>query len=273
MGTLKSLGAHTFGLVWSGDVASCVERLVERGFSCFQLMAVPPHFDPWQPGAACIDGLRRAVSQANGRVVAVDLPSSDTNLASPCKEVRDFAIRSYKSVLDIAHEVGARWVTVQSGRRHKLLAPPGDLLTGLFADSLSTLCDEAEKSGMRILLENIPGTVLETGAEVNEFLLAGDFPTVDALYDVANAWAAGEDPVRGMQAGAARLAVLHLSDCPAGQWEHAPIGSGDIDFAAIRRRCPDLPCLEEVVLEVTSADPLNDIDASRGRLRAQGWAA
>ena len=41
------LGAHTFGFVWHSDAESALVAIAEAGFKQVQLMATPPHFDPW----------------------------------------------------------------------------------------------------------------------------------------------------------------------------------------------------------------------------------
>ena len=50
--TLPVLGAHTFGFAWDCVAEDAIERLAAAGYRTIQLMATPPHFDPWVQDAA-----------------------------------------------------------------------------------------------------------------------------------------------------------------------------------------------------------------------------
>jgi deoxyribonuclease-4 len=129
----------------------------------------------------------------------------------------------------------------------------------------------ADECGMRILIENIPGCLLETAAALEGFLDEHGFANVDVLYDVANAAAVGEDPAAGLALLDERVAVVHLSDAPEGTWRHAPIGAGNIDFDAIRVQLDAMHYNGEVVLEVISRTPLEDFQSSLNQLRQRSW--
>ena len=260
---LQSLGAHTFGFVWRQDVGAAVEDLAAAGFTKFQLFAMSPHLDAWAPSVDSLERVGRTVRQCSGEILAVDLPSSDINLASPSKDATDFAVTTYLKVLDLAERVGARWLTLNSGRRHALLPPPDNRLLTVYRASLERLVRAAEGKGLRILIENIPGMLLSDAESLAHFLEEQDYGLVDVLYDVSNAWAIGENPVQGLRRLHSRVAVVHLSDAKCGTWKHDPIGAGDIDFAAIREVLISESYKGDIVLEVLSDDPLRDMVRSR----------
>ncbi|MFM0139208.1 sugar phosphate isomerase/epimerase family protein [Caballeronia grimmiae] len=267
---MRTIGAHTFGMVWTHDAASAIDAFAALGFRDFQLMAMAPHLDPWH-GAAAVDGIRRALDACEGRVLAVDLPSSDINIASSTPAAVAFAMQTYEQALSLGHAVGARWLTINSGRKHMLLPPPDERLLHAYADALGQIASRADAREMRVLIENIPGCLLETASALCEFLGACKFSNVDVLYDVANAAAVGEDPVAGLATLGERVAVVHLSDAPQGTWKHAPIGSGDIDFDAVRVQLDTMGYKGEVVLEVISRTPVDDLQASLAELRQRFW--
>jgi deoxyribonuclease-4 len=91
------------------------------------------------------------------------------------------------------------------------------------------------------------------------------------LYDVANAAAVGEDPAVGLALLGERVAVVHLSDAPEGAWQHAPVGAGDIDFDAIRVQLDTMHYNGEVVLEIISQTPVEDLQRSLSQLRQRFW--
>jgi sugar phosphate isomerase/epimerase len=268
---MNALGVHTFGLVWQCDAATAIEKLAERGFKRFQLLAMTPHLDPWNTGEKEIADIRRAVASCKGEIIAVDLPSSDVNLASTTPRTVDFAVETYLRVMDIASAIDARWLTINSGRRHLLLPPPDDRLVRIYRHALERLVEVAQRRGLRILIENIPGTVLAEAAALGAFLEEENYGIVDVLYDVTNATAIGEDPLEGLEILGDKIHLLHLSDAPKGTWRHGPIGSGDVDFPALLQKLSQIGYNRDVVLEVVSEQTQIDLVASRERLKQFGW--
>jgi sugar phosphate isomerase/epimerase len=268
---MEFLGVHTFGFIWDRDALRATEDLAAQGFRDFQYLAGSPHLDPWRADATTLAAIRRAVERVGGSVVAVDLPSSETNLASVNQAVVDFSVATYLKVLDVASELGAGWLTINSGRKHGLLPPPDDRLLTIYRRALEQLVEAARPRGVRLLLENIPEMLLADARSAKTFLDAEDFGCVDVLYDVTNAAAIGENPAEGIRVLGERIQLVHLSDAPKGQWRHDPIGTGAIDFDAIHTALSDIGYRRGVVIEAISADTLRDLVVSRDRLGAMGW--
>jgi len=200
------------------------------------------------------------------------LPSSDFNVASTTPASVAFALSAYSKSMEFAQAVGARWLAVNSGRKHMLLSPPDDRLLSIYADALGEVARCAATLGMRVLIENIPGCLLDTAESLATFLDNHHFDNVDVLYDVANAAAIGENPVDGIRLLKNRIAVVHLSDAQRGLWRYAPIGGGDIDFGAIRHKLDQEEYAGEIVLEVISNTCIEDFAESRKILASGGWA-
>jgi deoxyribonuclease-4 len=270
--TLPVLGAHTFGFAWHCVAEEAIERLAAAGYCTIQLMATPPHFDPWQQDAVRTNRIRALLERDGVSLLALDLASSDINLASPAPHVVDFAVDAYFAAIDRAAELGARWICVGSGRRHALLAGANESLMASFRDAFARINDKAQRTGIPIILENHPQGLLASAADVRRFLDAEGYGDMPVIYDVANAFAIGEDPVEGLRTLWARLGIVHLSDSPKGQWRHDPIGSGEIDFAAIAGLLKQRAYVGKIVLEILSNRPLDDIDAGAAALKARGLA-
>lgn len=270
--TLPVLGAHTFGFAWDCAAEEAVERLAAAGYRTIQLMATPPHFDPWQQDAARTRRIRAVIERHGLSLLALDLASSDINLASPAPHVVDFAVDAYAAAIDRAAEVGARWICVGSGRRHALLARANDRLMTSFRAAFARIHDKAQRAGIPIILENHPQGLLASATDIARFLDAEGYGDMPVIYDVANAFAIGEDPVEGLKTLWSRLGIVHLSDSPKGQWRHDPIGAGEIDFAAIARLLRQRAYAGAIVLEILSDRPLDDLLAGATALKAQGLA-
>jgi len=265
------LAAHTFGFVWKTDAESAFEVIAAEGFTQVQLMATPPHFDPWSADPARTTRLRRILERNGMELLALDLASSDVNLASPSRDVVAFSVDAYVRTIARCAELGARWLCVGSGRRHALLPHANRQLMESFRPAFATLVAEAEKQGIGVILENHPQGLLADAGAIDRFLDSEGYDQVAVIYDVANAFAIGEDPVEGLSILRGRLGILHASDSPAGQWRHDPIGSGAIDFEAIGACLAEI-CFEgSAALEILSGDPAADLVDGARRLHEMGW--
>jgi deoxyribonuclease-4 len=258
--------------VWETDAAGAITRLADVGFTRFELMAIAPHLDVRDADPATVARIRAAVAAAGGEILSIDLPSTDVNAGSTTREVVDLAVALYVATVELAAELGSRWVTLLAGRRHALLPPPDDRLLTAVTHAFDRVVPVAEELGVRLLLENHPQSLTPTAADVASLLHVQGYPVVDALYDVANGAAVGEDPADGLAALAPYLGLVHLSDAPAGSWRHDRIGSGDVDFPAVRAQLEACGFDGPAVVEVASGDAVADLVASRRNLEGQGWA-
>ena len=266
------LGAHTFGLAWEADAAEAIARLADEGFTRFQLMAIPPHLDVRTADATTLTRIRDAVASVDGEILSIDLPSTDVNAGSTTREVVALTVELYVAAIELAAAIGSRWVTLLAGRRHALLPPPDDRLLAIVTDAFDRLVPVAERLGVRLLLENHPQSLTPTAAGVASLLTAQGYPLVDALYDVANGAAVGEDPASGLATLAPHLGLVHLSDAPEGEWRHDRVGSGDVDFDAVRAQLETSGFEGPAVVEVISANAVADLVSSRRFLEDRSWS-
>jgi deoxyribonuclease-4 len=263
---LEDLGAHTFGLVWQLDVVESIEKLGAHGFRLFQLLASPPHLPQLNPHSALANRIRRAVANVGGSILSLDLPVSEINIASPIPEVVAFSVDHYRKAIDFAAAVESRHITVTSGRKHALLPPPAGEMDGIFEDAFHRVAVYAQRAGLRVLFENHPQGFRPDVGSMMELIARPGLDHVDLLYDVANGFAIGEDPVAGLHAAATRLGGVHFSDAPSGAWRHDPIGTGDIDFASILCALDEIGFTGPCVAEIISDSPLQHLLQARERL-------
>lgn len=266
------LAAHTFGFVWQESAEAALEAIASAGFRHVQLMAAPPHFDPWRGDAARTARLRDLIVRYGLELLAGDLASSDVNLASASAEVTGFSVDAYKRLIARCAELGAAAVCVGSGRRHALLAKANDRLMESFRPAFQEIVAEARRHGLSVGLENHPQGLLADAGSIGRFIEEEGYGDVTVIYDVANAVAIGEDPVEGLATLASHLSIVHLSDSPAGQWRHDPIGSGAIDFGAIGRELRRQGYNGPVALEILSEAPLQGLLDGARKLIADGWS-
>jgi len=268
--TPAALGAHTFGFVWRSNAAEAFEALGEAGFRHVQLMATPPHFDPWRSDASRTRTLRSLLGRYRLSLIALDLASNDVNLASPSRDVVDFAVDAYTKAIARAADLGARSICVGSGRRHALLASANERLMTTFKPAFARIHVEARRRGVGVALENHPQGLLADAETIEAFLSAEGYDDVRVVYDVANAFAIGEDPVRGLETLWPRIDVVHISDSPRGEWRHDPIGSGAIDFSAVGEVLRVREFAGTVLLEILCEKPVEGLVDGVVRLEAAG---
>lgn len=264
------LAAHTFGF-WQDSAETAFEALGLGGFRHIQLMAAPPHFDPWRDDQARTARLSALIERHRLRLLAADLASSDINLASASADVVAFSVDAYGRLAARSAELGAASICVGSGRRHALLAKANDRLMESFRHAFRAIVREARICGLTVVLENHPQGLLADAKAIRRFLEDENLGDVGVIYDVANAVAIGENPTEGLALLAPHLSVVHLSDSPIGQWRHDPIGAGAIDFHAIGATLRRQGFGGPVALEILSKTPLADLLDGVRRLVAAGW--
>jgi sugar phosphate isomerase/epimerase len=265
------LASHTFGFIWQDDAEATFERIAQVGISRIQLMASPPHFDPWERDPKRTRRLREVIERHGLEVLAGDLSSSDVNLASPSQDARNFAVESYSRLIERCAELGARWVCVGSGRRNAILNGANLHLMPFFRGAFDRVIERAKALGVTTLLENQPQGMLAHAETIADFLADYTSGEVQLAYDVANAYAVKEEPVDGLSLIGSHLGVVHLSDSPKGIWRHDPIGAGTIDFSGVRETLTEIGFDGPIVLEILSDTPLAALCESRDRLIAEGW--
>ncbi|TDQ16715.1 sugar phosphate isomerase/epimerase family protein [Phyllobacterium brassicacearum] len=262
-----AFGVHTFGFVWNETAVEALGKLAQQGFRKFQLLASDPHFNIREHGSSEWVAVRDQIASIDGNLLALDLPVGDYNLASPMPDVTQFAIAAHRRAVDAAAFLGASHITVGSGRKHALIPAKSGVLEEIFRNSLMTLADYARERGIRILFENHPLGVFPDAASMNELLEQCAIDTIDVVYDVANARAIGEGPCTGLELLRDRLRVIHLSDSMEGKWQHAPIGSGQVDFRNILQTIQRIGFEGDIVIEIISEDPLADAVSARVQLK------
>jgi sugar phosphate isomerase/epimerase len=113
--------------------------------------------------------------------------------------------------LDIAERTGARIVRVFSYWR----TVDPDACFNRIADTMANLADQAAPRGLIIGIENEHACNIATGFETARLLEAVNHPSLQVIWDPANALVAGEVPYPAgfARLPAARIAHVHAKDC------------------------------------------------------------
>jgi sugar phosphate isomerase/epimerase len=271
LSTPLAVGVNTMSFMWTTPAQQALELLARKGYRSFELMAQRPHFDPMMSRDEA-RAFARFLRDAQLSVETINLPSLDQNLASGTPQMRDYSVRLFEHLVGVAEEIGARGVVVVTGRVNPLIAPPRQDLESWFTQAFERVLPAAERSGVQLLLENIPMGTFPRADQLAAFADRLDHPLVRVCYDIANAHFIGEDANAGLRQVSSRLGIVHLSDTGRQAWRHDPVGEGSCDFAGFGATLREIGYAQTSMLELVCESPVERIVESHHRIAQWGWA-
>ena len=267
----RDLVINTYSYIWRLSAFDTVAHLADRGYRSAEFLINWPHLWPRELDGAARKRLRALLAERDMRVAALNPPMLDLNLVSPAPEMRRYTIDHYLDVIRLAGELSAPFVLVVPGRTHPLLPVPSELRDGWFRAGLEELDRAAESEGVRLIVENVPASFLPRASDLMAALERIGNDRLGVVYDVANAVFAGEDPSAGLEAVAARLDLVHISDTGVEAWQHSRLGTGVVPFGEVVSALKRIGYAGPTVLEIISREPDEDIAAGRQLLTELGW--
>lgn len=266
------------------DLATGVERIAALGFAGVEILCDHPH---WFPGrtqvaeaermAKRLDDLGLEVSNLNANTANGFFdPAPPENSFEPSLASRNPAWRRWRldysiAALDLAHRVGARNISVTSGRPESGGTPEQGL--GHLVDSLQRLCEAAEPLGVRVGVEYEPGLLVERATELAEIIERVGSPLLGANLDIGHSWLDGETPEAAVGLLAGRIWNLHLEDIAGRKHYHLPLGAGELPFERYFHALAavDYDGFFTLELYACTDNPDEAGQASLAWLRDQGW--
>jgi len=76
------IGVNTMSFMWRYSARDAMELIAAKGYRKFELMAHPPHLDPFM-GERALDVLAKFIRDTGLTVETINLPSLDQNLPAP----------------------------------------------------------------------------------------------------------------------------------------------------------------------------------------------
>jgi sugar phosphate isomerase/epimerase len=222
-----------------------LERIAALGFDGVEILCDQPH---WFPDCRLQDrGLRRA-ERLRARLDRLGLavsnlncntangffdPRPPENVFEPSLSSDNDAWRGWRldysiHALELAELLGARNISVTSGRPDSGGTPAQGL--ALLTDSLSRLCDAAERQGIRVGVEYEPGLLVERADELAQLIDRVGSPLLGANLDIGHSWLDGESPEHAVSRLAGRIWNTHVEDIRARKHFHLIPGEGDLPF-------------------------------------------
>jgi sugar phosphate isomerase/epimerase len=269
MTALQPASVNTYGYIWSHTARACLEQLASCGYRQFEGVINPPHLD-----VEASAGERRelkAYLQGEGlSFTSLNLPSLDTNLASPFAYTREYTVALFQKALILAADLGAPRLVTVPGRVNPLLPCPPDRSRAILRETIGALIPLARNLGVKLAIENVPFAALPHCRDIREFLNEMDDPALCACYDVANAHFAGESPTLGVASLNGRIELVHCSDTTRNTWRHDPVGTGNVPFELLKDALQAHGYEGPILLEIIAPDILPAILASHDALARTG---
>jgi L-ribulose-5-phosphate 3-epimerase len=263
-------GVNTYSYIFGGSAADTVARLADQGYGGVELMFFPGHLWPAELDAAELRKLRR-LCETRLRLVAVNMPNVDINVAAAAEEMRTYTLDLLTTFVRCAGELGAGGIIVGPGKPNPLFPMPRERMISYFYRALDVLAPLARKVGTRLFVENMPFAFLPDAEALMRVVdLYGD-SSIRVIYDVANAHFIGESPIEGLRRVRERLSLVHFSDTTRQSYKHDPLGRGDVPLAGLASAMKQVGYSELPMLEVISHSPDADIADSCNRLREAGF--
>jgi sugar phosphate isomerase/epimerase len=264
---------NTYSYTLSHDASSCLEHLADQGYTDFELMMYPGHLWPADADEPARRGLRRRIAEGNLRVVTLNMPNIDLNIAGASVEVREYSLAILRKVIELASDLGVTGVVIGPGKANPLFPAPKQMLMAHLFRGLELLSPLAQKCGTSLYLENMPFGFLPDAEGLMTALEEFGADEIGIVYDLANAVFIKEDLATALSRVRARLRLIHVSDTGLQVYKHDPVGRGVVPFSTIPRLLQNIGHREPPVLEIISRDADLDIRESAAALTKMGWGA
>jgi sugar phosphate isomerase/epimerase len=263
---------NTYSYIFNGSAADTVARLADQGYGGVELMFFPGHLWPSEFDASQLRSLRR-LCETRLRLVAVNMPNVDMNIAAAAEEMRDYTLDLLTKFVRCAGELGAGGIIVGPGKANPLFPMPRDRMIAHFYRALDTLAPLARQVGTRLFVENMPFAFLPDAEALMNVVDGYGDDSIRVIYDVANAHFIGESPVDGLRRVRDRLSLVHFSDTTRQSYKHDAIGCGDVPLTGIAAVMKEIGYKGLPMLEVISHNPDADIADSCNRLQQAGFGS
>lgn len=250
------------------SLSDAIARIARLGFKGVEIMADRPHLYPPDYDAAALKRLKAQITQADLKITNINsftlFAVGDTYLPSWIEadpQRRHIRIEHTRQCLAMAAVLECPNISI----------PPGGPLENMsrlealqhFHRGLEQVVPDAERLGIRLLIEPEPDLLLERTSEFQEFIKDVASPAVGLNFDIGHFFCAGEAPQEAFETLFEYIGHVHIEDIAAdGSHNHLIIGHGAIDFVSVFETMARLQYSGDISLELY---PYTD------RPEAAGW--
>jgi sugar phosphate isomerase/epimerase len=205
-------------------IETVIAKASEFGYDSLEWRGGPQgHLQPDLP-ASTKGQMRQQCSDAGLRSLAV---TAYTSFVAESSKERQANVDELRRYADLAAEIGASYVRAFLGE-----LPEGMKIdTGNYeniSDCLTAAAEYASSIGVNIAVE--PHDDFVRSSSILPILKRVQHPALQVIWDIGNAFAAGEEPAEGFALLRERLAYVQVKDGKgrAADWELCALGEGDV---------------------------------------------
>src|SRR5688572_20331964 len=226
-------------------LGEAISAIGEAGFAGVEILADVPHAYPEQIDTALTSAVAKAIEASGLQVSNVNCncsfgywkdappePYFEPSLISPNKAHRDDRARMITKTLDFARDIGARNVSITSGRC--LGGMPPALAAKQFVSEIRPILDHADSVGVDVGIECERGLFIEWVAELREWIERLNHPRFGANLDIGHSQVLGESITGVVHELGDRIWNLHVEDIPGRKHYHMIPGDGTLDWIGLR---------------------------------------
>jgi sugar phosphate isomerase/epimerase len=168
--------------------------------------------------------LRQSCSDAGLISIAV---TAYTSFVSNAAEERKSNVGELQRYADLAAELGASYVRTFLGELPNGTSLHSSIYENI-SDCLHAAAEFADSVGVKIAIE--PDDDFARSSTIAPILNRVQHPALRVIWDLGNAFAAGEDPAEGFELFKDRLAYVQVKDGTGrnANWKLCPLGQGDV---------------------------------------------
>jgi sugar phosphate isomerase/epimerase len=212
----------------SWSIKTIIAKAAEFGYEGIEWRGGPQgHVQPTMPSPDKA-ALRKLSGDAGLMVLAI---TTYTSFVSHLAEERQSNVDELRRYADLAAELGASYVRAFLGE----LPEDTNLDSSIYeniSDCLNAAAEYALSVGVRIAVEPHDDFVLSS-AMIPILDQNRSHPALGVIWDIANAFAAGEDPVEGYGLLKDRLAYIQVKDGKrhGSEWKLCSLGDGNVPLS------------------------------------------
>ena len=238
-----------------------VDAIADAGFAGIEILADKPHAFVREFSAGDIKLLRQqlerrglTVSNVNANCTfgywsdAPGEPYFEPSLISPNAKHRADRQTMILQTLDLAHAIGARNISITSGRC--LGGVPPERAATLLAEQLRPILDRAEALNIDVGIELEPGLFLEWVTELRDWIARLNSPRFGANLDIGHSVVAGERIDEAIHTLAGRIWNLHVEDLPGRKHYHMIPGTGTFDWPLLAKTLKQINYARGITVEL-----------------------
>ena len=243
------------------DLAQALEGIRDAGFDGAEILADVPHAYPGTLNSALIYQIARLVERTGLKISNINANCSfgyfrdpppeaffEPSLISPNAMWREDRLRMIGRCLELARAVGARNISITSGRMTGGVPPTR--AAELLKEGLLRVLEMAERAGVDIGIECEPGLYIEYASELREWIDRLGHPRLGANLDVGHSQVLGESIPEAIRLLKGRIWNLHVEDIPGRKHYHMIPGEGTMDWNALRHVLQETGYARSVTVEL-----------------------